>query len=100
MNEPLVSPLIVYLIFNIKLFTLIMLLIGMVITMYFGLKIDSPRYTFKMRIIYGFIALIGAFMIIASLFIPDRTTLIAMYLSNYVTPENMEAVKALFNSLQ
>ena len=28
MNEPLVSPLIVYLIFNIKLFTLIMLLIG------------------------------------------------------------------------
>ena len=100
MNEQLVSPLIVYLIFNIKLFTLIMLLIGMVITMYFGLKIDSPRYTFKMRIIYGFIALIGAFMIIASLFIPDRTTLIAMYLSNYVTPENMEAVKALFNSLQ
>jgi len=100
MNEPLVSPLIVYLIFNIKLFTLIMLLIGMVITMYFGLKIDSPRYTFKMRIIYGFIALIGAFMIIASLFIPDRTTLIAMYLSNYVTPENMEAVKALFNSLR
>ena len=100
MNEPLVSPLIVYLIFNIKLFTLIMLLIGMVITMYFGLKIDSLRYTFKMRIIYGFIALIGAFMIIASLFIPDRTTLIAMYLSNYVTPENVEAVKALFNSLQ
>ena len=100
MNEPLVSPLIVYLIFNIKLFTLIMLLIGMVITMYFGLKIDSPRYTLKMRIIYGFIALIGAFMIIASLFIPDRTTLIAMYLSNYVTPENVEAVKALFNSMQ
>lgn len=100
MNEPLISPLTIYLILNIKLFAVIMLLIGIVITMYFGLKIDSPRYTLKMRVVYGFIALIGAFMVIAALFVPDSKTLIAMYLTNYVTQENVEAVKALFNSLQ
>ena len=71
--------------------------IGTIMVIWFGLKFTHVCTRGKWKVIHGGMCLLGALILILGLAIPNRETLIALYLANCVTPEDVENVKTMIS---
>jgi hypothetical protein len=86
----------IYAIMEIEFISLILILIGITIACYFGLKADTPR---GLRYGYAAISILGLIIALAGLLMPSRETLAVMYLSNCVDAKDVETIKKVFEAV-
>ena len=87
----------IFLIMQSEQISLFLVNIGFIMVIWFGLKFTHVCTHGKWKVIHGGMCLLGALILILGMAIPNRETLIALYLANCVTPEDVENVKTMFS---
>lgn len=86
----------IYAIMEIKLISLLLVLLGLTIACYFGLKADTPS---GLKWGYVTVSIVGLIIALAGLFMPSRETLLLMYMSTFVDSGDIETFKKIIESV-
>lgn len=89
--EPIISPWTIFALSHVETFRAIFYILAVISTSALGTFFKTMTKTLKIVV-----SVITAVLFLTAILLPDKNTLIAMYIANHATPENVQMLINMF----